>query len=200
METQAYDPMEYWNEREHPNTQENPAVSPNEERLLSPFLSKANSLLEIGPGIGRLLPLYVDVPRVVTVDLSQKYKERIETLAASLRIDVESHYIDSALAPLPFRDGEFDVGVVAFVFIHVPFENIVHSMSEAARCCKNVVVLSTVHRYWPKLGAEYDPKWHCFNHDYEALCKTIGLNYCGYEKFSESPDVVNFGFVFSRSR
>jgi SAM-dependent methyltransferase len=162
------------------------------------LLSKASSVLEIGPGIGRLFPLYTEVPRVATVDLSLQYKGRADNAASSLGISVESFYIDDALAPFPFKDAEFDLGVAAFVFIHVPFDNITHSLNEAARCCKNVVVMSAVDRRWPKPAMKFDPKWHCFNHDYESLCRDIGLRYQGYEKFSERPDATTFGFIFGR--
>jgi hypothetical protein len=196
----VYDPMQYWNSREHPNTQVDPDINPVEASFLSPLLKGANSVLEIGPGVGRLFPVYKNVPRFATVDLSQNYRERAEKRASILNLSVESHYIDSALAPFPFKDDEFDVGVVAFVFIHVPFENIVHSLREAARCCKKVAVVSARHRDWPKIGAKFDPSWHCFDHDYESLCKNAGLLYYGYQKFSETPEVTGFGFVFGRRR
>lgn len=194
-----YDPRAYWNAREHPNTAADPGLSPQEIDFLNPKIASARSLLEIGPGVGRLFPLYRDTPRVCTVDLSVNYRDRAREAARRAGILVHDHYLDDARAPLPFADGEFALGITSHVLMHVPFENIEWTMSEAARVCRRVAVISARHRFWPRKGQTFDPKWHCFAHDYEAICKTIGCAYGGYQVFVERPDDGAYGFVFGRN-
>ncbi|WP_132032357.1 class I SAM-dependent methyltransferase [Aquabacter spiritensis] len=196
MSSETYNPAEYWNMREHPNTAAAPDINVHDRQFITPILEEAKSVLELGPGVGRLFPLYKNVPRVATVDLSRNYADRAKDAALNVGISVEAFYLDTPLAPLPFMAGEFDVGIAAHVLMHVPFENIEHSMSELARVCKQVRVISVVHRFWPKKGTRFDPKWHCFNHDYEAICKSLNLQFGDYEKFSEGADIGSFGFSF----
>lgn len=108
-------------------------------------------------------------------------------------------YLDTPLSPFPFEDKSIDVGIFSHVLMHIPFEIVNYPMSEAARCCRTVVVKSVMHRYWPRKGTEFDPKWHCFEHDYEAICKEIGCTYSDYELFSQQELQGAYGFVFSSS-
>ena len=111
---------------------------------------------------------------------------------------MQDHYLSDPLAPLPFVTGEFDLGVLSHVLMHVPFENIEHSMAEAARVCRRVLVISATHIYWPRKGKSFDPKWHCFAHDYEGICKSLGLAYGGYTQIMQREKEGAFGFVFAR--
>lgn len=194
----TYDPRAYWNSREHPNTAVDPGLSPIETGFLQPRLTGMASVLEIGPGVGRLFPLYRGIARAATVDLSRNYQDRARAAAERAGVTIEDHYLTDARSPLPFADATFDVGVTCHVLMHVPFENIVHSMSEAARVCRRVVVISALHRFWPRKNQTFDPKWHCFAHDYAAICREIGCHYGAHTPFMERADKSAFGFVFAR--
>lgn len=192
-----YEPKEYWETREHPNTAADPGISPVEIDFLAPKLRVAHSLLEIGPGVGRLFPLYRNLARVCTVDLSTSYRDRARNAAQRAGITVADYYLGDALAPLPFLDREFDIGITSHVLMHVPFENIEWTMSEAARCCRRVVVISAKHRFWPRKGQTFDLKWHCFAHDYEVICRSIKCAFTPFTVFAERKDDGAYGFVFA---
>lgn len=172
--TDKYDPIEYWNARPHPNTRTNPGVRDNHARYLSKHLAEADEILEIGPGVGRLFGLYSHLKAVHTVDISRLYKERLRQAAKDNDVTLVDHYLDDPKSDLPFSAGQFSKGIASFVFLHVPFENIRHTMSEMARTCAEVVIISGVDEKWPKTEAEKKPSSHCFNHDYEKICAEIG--------------------------
>jgi ubiquinone/menaquinone biosynthesis C-methylase UbiE len=196
--SEKYDPTEHWNTREHPNTAENPGISPVEYDFLGPLLSQANSLLELGPGVGRLFPLYKSVAQFSTLDLSTNYTDRAQSAADAAGIGVQANFIKGPLDPFPFDDNTFDMGIASHVLMHIPFENIEHSMSELARCCNKVAVITVLERQWPRKGTSFDPRWHCFAHDYEALCRELGCEMSEKTMFREQENVSSFGFVFGK--
>lgn len=169
-----YDPVEYWNKREHPNTLADPGVSAAQASCVSKFLGNAESILEIGPGVGRLFPLYAKLKNVNTVDISRNYSERLRRVAQALGIPFYENFLDSPTDTFPFSDRAFDCGIASFVFLHIPFETIPHTMAEMARVCKRVLILTGVSEEWPKSPSERKPTSHCFNHDYLALCEEVG--------------------------
>ena len=197
--SEKYDPVEHWNTREHPNTAPNPGIGQVEIDFFGPMLSGANSLLELGPGVGRLFPLYKDVAKVSTLDLSTNYNDRARQAADSAGINVDASFIHGPLDKFPFADETFDMGIASHVLMHIPFEYIEHSMSELARCCKTVAVITVLERQWPRKGTSFDPKWHCFAHDYEALCKGLGCDMSEKTMFRDEEKVSSFGFSFSRN-
>ena len=193
-----YDPIEHWNTREHPNTAANPGISPVEYDFLGPLLDGADSLLELGPGVGRLFPLYKTVSQFSTLDLSTNYTDRAQQAADAAGINVQANFIQGPLDPFPFEDNAFDMGIASHVLMHIPFENIEHSMSELARCCKKVAVITVLERQWPRKGTNFDPKWHCFAHDYEQICRELGFEMSEKTIFREEEKVSSFGFFFGR--
>ncbi|MEL6172635.1 MAG: class I SAM-dependent methyltransferase [Pseudomonadota bacterium] len=189
-----YQPFEYWNAREHPNISDDDDVGLHDSEFIRPQIKDAKTLLEIGPGVGRLFKLYTHLDKVYTVDISTNYSDRLRAKATSFGISLEDHYLPDATAPFPFVDQQFDCGMASFVLMHIPFENIEHTMSEAARVCKKMVVFTSVEDSWPKARAEYNTHWHCFNHDYNAICERIGCEIVHHEKITERV----FGFVYQR--
>lgn len=172
--TETYDPVEYWNARQHPNTKEDPGIREDHAQYLNKYISNARGVLEIGPGVGRLFSLYTPLGKVHTVDISKHYIDRLRQAAKDNNVSLSDHYLDSATSDFPFSDNQFSIGIASYVFLHVPFENIKHTMSEMARTCEKVVIMSGIGESWPKNEAERKPSSHCFNHDYEKICSEIG--------------------------
>lgn len=189
-----YDPVSYWAQREHPNTDEAPGISPPHRNFFNVNAACARSVLELGPGIGRLFPLYQDIPRTVALDLSRKYENHAKNVASNLNLNLEQYFLNEALQPYPFQDGEFDISVASFVLLHIPFENIRHTLSQLARVSNKVIVFDGDDPNWPATEAERKPSSHCFRHDHDALCRDLGLQKGLTQKFPGG----SIGFTFSR--
>jgi SAM-dependent methyltransferase len=189
-----YDPISYWAQREHPNTGEAPGISPPHRQYFSENTIGAKSILELGPGIGRLFPLYKGMERVAALDLSHKYQDHAKDAARHAGVLLEQYFLNNAVESYPFDDGEFDVAVASFVLLHVPFENIQHTISELSRVAKKVIVFDGDDPKWPATEADRKPSSHCFRHDHGALCKELGLAKAPTERFQGG----SIGFTFSR--
>jgi len=195
---ERYDPVTYWNERAHPNTAPNPGVSAEHARFFQKQIAGQKSLLELGPGVGRLFGLYRGLQEVATLDLTQRYAAQVRAAADALGLGVTQNFLSDPLAAFPFAEARFDVGISSFVFIHVPFENIRHSMSELARVARKVVVFVGDDPVWPRTPAERKPSSHCFGHDYDALCDEIGCVITDREIFVNPKGQRAIGFVYRR--
>lgn len=189
-----YDPVSYWAQREHPNTEAAPGISPPHRNYFSENAAGAKSVLELGPGIGRLFPLYAGIPRTVTLDLSRKYAEHAKKVSVTLGLELEQFFLDDAVQPYPFQEQEFDLSVASFVLLHVPFENIRHTLAELARVSRKVIVFDGDDPNWPATEAERKPSSHCFRHDHDALCRGLGLKKSQTYTFPGG----SIGFTFSR--
>lgn len=189
-----YDPLTYWAKREHPNTGEAPGISPPHRQYFSENTSDAKSILELGPGIGRLFPLYKGIERVAALDLSHKYQDHAKESAQRANVPLEQYFLSDALDSYPFNNGEFEIAVASFVLLHVPFENIRHTISELSRVSKKVIVFDGDDPSWPTNESERKPSSHCFRHDHEALCRELSLTKSATERFQGG----SIGFTFSR--
>jgi SAM-dependent methyltransferase len=189
-----YDPVSYWKQREHPNTGTAPGISLPHRNYFSSNTVDATSVLELGPGIGRLFPLYKGMERVAALDLSRKYKDHAKNAAHNTGVSLEQHFLEGAVEGYPFKDQEFDVAVASFVLLHVPFENIRHTLTELSRVSKKVIVFDGDDPNWPATEAERKPSSHCFRHNHGNLCEELGLNKTPTERFQGG----SIGFCFSR--
>lgn len=169
-----YEPVRYWQEREHPNTDKRPGISQEHADFFRREAVGAASVVEMGPGIGRLFPLYKGFERIDTVDLSTNYQAQATAAAEAAGISVNPHYLEAALQRYPFDDQTFDLGIASFVLLHVPFENIRATMAELARTCRKVLVMDGEDPRWPASENERLPSSHCFRHDHDAICSEIG--------------------------
>lgn len=190
----AYDPKAYWQERPHPNTAEAPGINDLDRAFLAPRAARAGSILEIGPGVGRLFPLYKDAETVATLDISTNYADRARAAAAEAGIEVAAHFREASQESFPFADAAFDLGVMSHVLQHVTFEDVAPTMREAARVCREVAVISDQSPSWPKKGQAHAPGMHCFDHDYRAVCDEIGCEVTSFERHQNGP----IAFVYRR--
>lgn len=186
-----YQPEVYWNKRRHPNTQADAPITGADQNFFYPLIRAASSILEIGPGVGRLFPLYTSHGAITTLDVSKNYASRARAAADAAGVAVQAAYVERADQRYPFADATFDLGVTALVFQHIPFDTIAHAMTEAARVCDRVAVRCSINTQWPKRGDAFDPQAHCFLHDYPALCRELGLTLMLYDdRSSGSVNVV----------
>lgn len=193
---EVYDPVEYWNSRDQPNTDANPGISPAHRAVFDRHLKHGARVLELGPGIGRLFPVYEGCSELATLDLTHQHEATLKTVASQYDLPLRQEFLNDALAPFPFADQSFDLAVSAYVFIHVPFENIRHSMSEMARVAQRAIVFATSNPNWPKTEAERKPSSHCFDHDYDALCRELGMKIVDRVEFP-NPKLNRTGLAFA---
>jgi len=196
-----YDPVEYWNTRSQPNTEKAPGISQMHSDFFHRNIGHAPAILELGPGVGRLFALYKNSRDGVfaTLDLTRQHERTVELAAREQNLVVKQYFIAEADAAYPFADNQFDIGVSSFVFIHVPFEYIRHSMSEMARTCRKVIVFASDNPAWPKTEAERKPSTHVFGHDYQALCSDLGLVVHDYALFPSNKGFNSVALCYGRA-
>jgi SAM-dependent methyltransferase len=124
-------------------------------RLLDAIPLDAKSLLDVGCGpgiIGALCRIYRDMDRQVGMD------GWAPALAVCRRHDFYDECLDARLdgAPLPFRDGEFDVATCIEVIEHLPKADglaLLDELERVARC----VVVSTPNGFLDQDDLESNP-------------------------------------------
>lgn len=174
---QVYDPKSYWDSRENPNHVKTPALGEGHTRFLLPYFQQADSILDLGPGIGRLMPAYKlgSCREITTLDITRRYAEELRQTAAQNGVEVKQHYLDDPTDAFPFNDQAFGLGVSFSVFLHIPFDMIKHTIGELGRVCEKVVCVVGANPNWPSSKEECPPDWHCFRHDYKAICADLGF-------------------------
>lgn len=170
----SFDPVKYWNEREHPNTQESPPVGDVEQSILPPLIKQSKSIFELGPGVGRLFPLYSG-KQVTTLDISTNYSQRLHAAANSHGVDLVQHFRNKLDVRFPFHDDAFDLGIAAHVLYHVPFDSINFTVRELYRVSKKVFAEVCNNPKWPQKSSSYPSHLHVFGHDYEHIFEEIGI-------------------------
>lgn len=164
-----YDEFSYWNSRTDPNA----PSGWDEDRLnydigyIKTHTDDCERVLEIGPGVGRVLEAYSSRQIITCYDISSLYKERLhnkaDVLGLNIKIDIAAKFSER----LPYDECAFDACVMAQVLLHQRPENVRPLMKEAARVARKVVVISGYH------VAEGDVS-HVFRHDYPESCTSLG--------------------------
>ncbi len=168
-----YVPEDYWNKRRMPNSTKNDIVNTSHRRFLQPHLESRQSLIELGPGDGRLFQLYSG-KRVSTLDLTRQHEETLNQKADTYGFQLSQYWYTRPQDPFPFDDKQFELAVASQVLIHVPFSLIRHTLSELLRISGRVVLVSGLSERWPKTQADALPGTYCFTHDYEQLLGDCG--------------------------
>jgi len=163
-----YDVIKYWNEREDPNNPSNPLH--DHSTYVYKNLEECKSILDFGPGIGRMFPAFADCDDVIGYDISFKYVERIH-YEASLYPFEFTLMIENEISELPFKDGQFDAVVCVSVLLHQTKDKIESIMSELCRVGKKVIVISF---YNPKKEIKEGDTY--FHYDYPEICERNGWN------------------------
>lgn len=167
-----YDPFTYWSERENPNNSE----GERQERVnfdveyIRGAIGDVNSILELGPGVGRTFAAYTCDSNIATLDISTNYAEKLLSVADALNLHLTQQYLKPR-APFPFEDQSFNVGVASQVLLHVPPESIEHTLSELVRVCEKIVIITAYKHEPPCIRLNGN---HVFNHDYFSICTSLG--------------------------
>ena len=101
---------------------------------LAEYLPRGGLFLDLGGGTGHIAQAVIDhsaARRCVTTDLWRPSLRMRNRLAAS-----GSHAVTASAMCLPFRDGSFDGGWLAFVLHHIDAERQLTVLSEARRVLK----------------------------------------------------------------
>jgi len=167
-----YDPVEYWKNRENPNNQE----GESSERVgydvayIRNQIEGCDSILEIGPGVGRTFGAYAGRKVVQTLDITEAYSKKIDKVAGGLGLEVIGSYLQATSDVFPYDDKQFDISVCSQVFLHVDPVSVEHYISEALRVSGKLVVICGGY----KLCGE--PPSHVFSHDFWELVEKMNLH------------------------
>jgi ubiquinone/menaquinone biosynthesis C-methylase UbiE len=177
-----YNILNYWAERENPNKKIHykDYDKPVHMAFLRKHLKGSSSVLDLGPGVGRLFEAYINIPRVEGYDISDTYKSRALNAAKILNINFNLT-IEKKVGNLPYKDKEFDAAVATEVLLHQPLDRIDVVMSELIRVAKKVIVIT-----WMESGHPVGPRskhGHCFHYDYLEICKRNNWEIIYIEKY-----------------
>ena len=170
-----YDPIRYWASRKNPNNAqgEQPSRVAFERTYIANAVSDARTILDLGPGVGRLLGAYNRAMAITSLDISRAYSTQLEDRAGHLGLTVEQRFLDNPNDRFPFEDGSFECGIVFQVFIHQPDEIFRRQFDEMCRVCSTVVVGSAVSANTGLSGAANAD--HVFAHDYLVAASERGM-------------------------
>jgi len=159
-----YEELKYWQAREEPNDGK---PAPDEFiDYVTTQLGNSYSIIEVGPGVGRIFPAYKNVKELECCDIHPKYYDKLA--AEALKMDFALHFTEVPVGKLPFEDNQFDSSVCVQVLLHQRPQHIEAMMHELVRVAQRAIVIS-MHYEVPIKLAE-----HCFNHDYLGICKNNG--------------------------
>ncbi|MAJ36537.1 MAG: hypothetical protein CMC19_01160 [Flavobacteriaceae bacterium] len=170
-----FNPVEYWNTREHPNTSEDPGIGAVELETFPDLLKNSTRTLELGPGVGRLFPLYTGKD-IYTLDLSKKYSERLRHQALLNNVKLTEFFANDPAAKFPFEDDYFDLAIAAHVLYHVPFKNIVHTIKELYRVSTRALAIVSNNPKWPVKSDDYPAHLWVFNHNYQEIFEELRVS------------------------
>jgi len=172
----SYNPKQYWENRPNPNAKGHDRAPDFIYAFLGPPLGGKTSILEVGPGLGRMLDLYVPGQRITTIDLSTRYRETVCKRAEALSLSVEQRFLDGPEATFPFDDKEFEIGITVQVLMHIPPEYVKTTVREIIRTTRVSLVVASA---GPPPGKKPP---HVFAHDYEALFSGLGATVVDFQR------------------
>jgi len=188
----AYDVVEYWNQRDNPNSKD-----PNERNtqmhidFVKSNIKKEEKIIDFGPGVGRILPAYHENSKITGYDISSKYKKRLLEAAKKQKIDLNLIVKDEILTVFSFNNNEFTTSVSISVLLHQPPEHITNIMCELARISEKVIIVSwhDSTRPYDMVGEKRDKTQFCFNHNYKEICDKNNLMITLWDYKSEAKQV-----------
>ena len=171
-----YEPISYWDWRA-------PSYRPPElgrlgEQLLwwiDDYAELGESMLEVGPGNGRVYKLIMDLWAGMDFDY------QMVDIAPEMAMMC---YANTGILPdiwdgkrLPYDDASYDWLLSFSVLLHVPPADIAQHVAELARVSRRFVFVST---YTSVSAFTFA---HCFRHNYDRLFKDAGLSVVDKRRF-----------------
>ena len=171
-----YEPISYWDWRA-------PSYRPPElgrlgEQLLwwiDDYAELGESMLEVGPGNGRVYKLIMDLWAGMDFDY------QMVDIAPEMAMMC---YANTGILPdiwdgkrLPYDDASYDWLLSFSVLLHVPPADIAQHVAELARVSRRFVFVST---YTSVSSFTFA---HCFRHNYDRLFKDAGLSVVDKRRF-----------------
>jgi len=175
-QSSTYDPHLYWNKRADPNNPE----GRRKDRLdfdisyIRHSVARSDTILELGPGVGRTFPAYRPHTTIHALDISKIYTSHLKEAATAHHLSLHLQFLEQPNASFPFSDNTFDVGVASQVFLHQTPDIFATHFSEMARVCKKFVVITGVHANSVDSPAPTAP--HVFAHDYIGAASSFCLS------------------------
>lgn len=181
-----YNEVNYWNTRKNPNVSNIDTITPAHLEFVKSEL-KGKKILEVGPGIGRILPAYSDYKKISTFDISNKYHDRLMKRAKELNIEIDFSIDDDPSVQhhiLPYYDKQFDTVVCVSVLLHQRPQHVRKLMKELARVAKKVVVISWSQdgEAFEDINSKYEGNKHCFHYDYKQIITNFGFKMLNFKQ------------------
>ena len=167
-----YDVVEYWNKRKDPCSNNIEKFTKMNKDYVQKHITDCKVILDFGPGYGRLFSSYINVNKVVGVDVTEQHKEKlmIEAKKQGFEFDL---ICNDGNSNLNFKDDQFDAVVSSQVFLHQPPHIIENIMKELIRIGKKVIVISYMNEKerYEQVGVKVVDHRYCFNYDYRRICE-----------------------------
>lgn len=165
-----YDPIKFWNNREHPNSKHQSDWQPFRytihKNFIKPNIIGMKSILDFGAGKGGFFEIYqeVGIKRVYSYDITNTFKNAI--IEHGKKFDFEHiHIIDKVLIP-NFDIDTVDGAVSCSCFHHSRPKDIEEVMKQVKKVAKRIIGLEF---YNPERKHDYNK--HYYSHDYYDIFK-----------------------------
>ncbi len=175
----TYNNIEYWRDRQEPNAKNIEVHEPVHLGFLKKHLTNVNSVLDCGPGIGRLFSAYKDVSKIDVYDISDTYKDRLLVKADSLELNIK-FTLGNEVAYLPYPDDSFDAAVTTEVLLHLVPDDVLVRMSELVRVANKVIAIA-----WSEDIPNKKSGIHCFNHNYVEICELYNYEILDLKRYGK---------------
>jgi len=183
-----YNLKNYWGNRLDPNSHfaDDSIFLGKNKNFIKSNITENSNILEIGPGIGRLVECYKNC-KVTGLDITDKYKQRLIDNTKKYNIEYD-FIINTSEILLPFKDNEFDYVISSLVLLHQPPQNINTILKEMKRVGRKVIVISSVGEFLNKSS-------HCFNHNYKKICEEESLVYVEHDNEQYENHTTGYTYI-----
>jgi ubiquinone/menaquinone biosynthesis C-methylase UbiE len=167
-----YREIDFWRKKKWPNARvPQSQLEKYSLKYLREFVGKAKTILDFGPGVGRMFPAFKDAHTVEGFDISGKWRNELARAAKHYKFKFNLTVSDK-IGVLPYQDKSFDVAVAMAVFLHQRPAHIEKIMRELIRVSNKVIVGTYMHKGkdFSTVGTDKSK----YNHDYIGICRLNG--------------------------
>ena len=91
--TESYDKIKYWSDRNEPNSDKAVKLASAHLQWAQPFISSKYNILEYGPGVGRMVELYINNSAINFYDITFNYQNRLTERCKELDLVINKFII-----------------------------------------------------------------------------------------------------------